>query len=178
LQYARTGVNISLRGEMATIHVLCGFIGSGKTTFAKRIEAETGAVRFTMDDWMIPLFGEHMSRDGMNRRMAFFEERFRALAVKFVEHGADVILDFGFWKRPARDDIRRWAASVGAKTRMVHFAATLGECRARVLARTAAGNDGGYSVDGDMFDALVRLYEPPTSDEHFDAIVGCRRRRR
>ena len=30
-------------------HIVIGFIGSGKTTFARKLEKETGAVRFTKD---------------------------------------------------------------------------------------------------------------------------------
>ena len=34
-------------------HIIIGFIGSGKTTFARRLERETGAIRFTKDKWMV-----------------------------------------------------------------------------------------------------------------------------
>jgi predicted kinase len=38
-------------------HIIIGFIGSGKTTFARKLEKETGAVRFTKDEWMVRVFG-------------------------------------------------------------------------------------------------------------------------
>jgi hypothetical protein len=31
-------------------HIVIRFIGSGKTTFARKLEKETGAVRFTKDE--------------------------------------------------------------------------------------------------------------------------------
>ncbi len=157
---------------MATLFVLCGFIGSGKTTFAKRVEAETGAVRFTIDEWMIPLFGEHMSREEMNYRIAFFEDRFKKLALRFLEHGVDVIFDFGAWTRSARQEMRCWAKSARADLRMVHFAASLEECKLRAVARTRVGGQGAYSIDEATFDIIASLYERPGADEHFDTIVG------
>jgi predicted kinase len=156
---------------VAIVYVLCGFIGSGKTTFAKRIEAETGAVRFTMDEWIIPLFGEHMSREQMDYRIAFFEARFKALAIQFVRHGADVILDSGYWKRSSRHEICDWARSIGADVRKVHFSTSLEECRVRTLTRTNAGDHDVYKIDGTMFDVLAALYEPPEADEPFDEII-------
>ncbi len=36
----------------ATAHLLHGFTGAGKTTFARQLEAETGAVRFCQDEWV------------------------------------------------------------------------------------------------------------------------------
>jgi len=35
------------------VYVICGFIGAGKTTFAKKLEEKTGAVRITKDEWSI-----------------------------------------------------------------------------------------------------------------------------
>lgn len=43
-------------------HLICGFIGSGKTTFARKLEKETGAARFTKDEWMVRLFGKILQK--------------------------------------------------------------------------------------------------------------------
>ena len=37
------------------VYLICGFIGAGKTTFSKKLETETGAVRITKDEWSISL---------------------------------------------------------------------------------------------------------------------------
>ena len=155
----------------ASIYILCGFVGSGKTTFAQRVEAETGAVRFTLDEWLIPLFGERMSREEMDRRISFFEAHFKELAVRLLHRGVDVIFDFGFWKRAQRDEIRAWARSIDAEVKMVHFSADLSECKRRVLARGEIPG-GAFTIDEDTFDALAKNYEPPGADEQFSQTVG------
>ena len=38
--------------------LMVGLPGAGKTTLAKEIEKETGAVRFTPDEWHLFLFGD------------------------------------------------------------------------------------------------------------------------
>ena len=43
---------------MATLHLLHGPVGSGKTTFARQLERKIRAVRFTPDEWMIRLYGD------------------------------------------------------------------------------------------------------------------------
>ncbi len=43
--------------HIPTAHLIVGFIGSGKTTFAKKLEQEIGALRFTKDEWFIRVFG-------------------------------------------------------------------------------------------------------------------------
>ena len=39
------------------VYIICGFIGAGKTTFAKKLEEKPGAVRIPKDDWSIRLIG-------------------------------------------------------------------------------------------------------------------------
>ena len=38
------------------IHLICGSTGAGKTTYAVRLSAELGAIRFSIDEWMASLF--------------------------------------------------------------------------------------------------------------------------
>lgn len=40
-----------------TVFMLHGFLGSGKTTFARHLEHKYTALRFTHDEWMQQLYG-------------------------------------------------------------------------------------------------------------------------
>ena len=42
---------------MATAHLIHGYIGVGKTTFARRLERDLRAIRFSHDEWMTALYG-------------------------------------------------------------------------------------------------------------------------
>jgi hypothetical protein len=55
-----TGSVIGGRSQMTgrpTMSVLVGLPAAGKTTRARQIEAEHPALRLTLDEWMVPLFG-------------------------------------------------------------------------------------------------------------------------
>ena len=39
------------------MHLLCGLLGAGKTTYAKQLATDVGGVRFTLDEWMLRLYG-------------------------------------------------------------------------------------------------------------------------
>ena len=41
----------------ATLYLIHGYIASGKMTYAKKLEAETDAIRFTLDEWMVNFYG-------------------------------------------------------------------------------------------------------------------------
>ena len=42
---------------MPTVHMISGLIGAGKTTFAHELERRHGAVRFSLDEWIMGAFG-------------------------------------------------------------------------------------------------------------------------
>ena len=39
------------------VHLEVGFTGAGKTTYAFELAAREGALRLSIDEWMITLFG-------------------------------------------------------------------------------------------------------------------------
>ena len=40
----------------ATVHLIHGYFATGKTTFAKQLAKETGAILFSFDEWYMKLF--------------------------------------------------------------------------------------------------------------------------
>ena len=44
---------------MTNLHLIYGFAGAGKTTFARKLETDISAIRFTHDEWMVKLYGNN-----------------------------------------------------------------------------------------------------------------------
>jgi tRNA uridine 5-carbamoylmethylation protein Kti12 len=73
---------------MATAHLIHGFLGAGKTTFARQLERELRAIRFSQDEWMANLNGDlFISRETFEALKA----RFEPLSVD--EHRIDVLVN-------------------------------------------------------------------------------------
>src|SRR5256885_1523199 len=105
---------------MARICLLCGKTGSGKTTFARKLE-EQGAVRFSTDEWMLGFYGDHMSRELFDHRLQICVETFLDLAEMLVKRSVDVVIDHGFWRRAARDRVRQRLKQTGARIELIYF---------------------------------------------------------
>ncbi len=101
---------------MTLLHLTVGLPGVGKTTLARQIADETGAVRLTPDEWMVPLFGDSQP-DG---KRDVLEGRFIRLAGEILSSGSSVVLDFGCWSPEERYAIRDVAERAGA-TFVLHF---------------------------------------------------------
>ena len=100
-----------------TMYVMVGLPAAGKTTVARRIEIDRRALRFTPDEWMIPLFGESMA----NGRRNVLEGRFIATAMSALRLGFNVVLDFGVWAKDERTALRWLASMAGASCTLVYL---------------------------------------------------------
>ena len=87
--------------SMATLHLMVGLPGSGKTTAAIRLEKEYRALRLTTDEWHYRLFGNDFHNDGKDvehdRRHAAIEALMRETARRVLTLGgmSSWILDAG-----------------------------------------------------------------------------------
>jgi predicted kinase len=148
----------------ATVHLIHGYLGAGKTTFARQLEHRIRAVRFSPDEWITRLYGddpphEHFD-DYMTRVFAIANEQWMAVA----RCGVDVILDYGFWTRAWRDEARRRAAQLGAEVKLYAIDCPDAVARQRVQARNADLRGSVFVADA-TYDALRPRFEPLQADE-------------
>ena len=78
---------------MATLHLMVGLPGSGKTTEAIELEHKYKALRLTPDEWQDFLFGHDIADPEHDERHTKVEELMWKIAVKVLKSGVDVILD-------------------------------------------------------------------------------------
>ena len=139
------------------LFVTVGLPASGKTTRAEELAAEFAAVRLTPDDWMIPLFNHN---DAGGKRDVL-EGRFIWLAMRALEHGINVVLDFGVWARDERSALKHLALKVGAECELVYMSIDADEQMGRVKARFSSAPDTTFLMtDGDLAQWRDQFQEP------------------
>jgi predicted kinase len=145
----------------AKLFVMVGLPAAGKTTRARRIEQERRALRFTPDEWMIPLFGDSMA-DGKRNVL---EGRFIATALSALRLGFDVVLDFGVWARDERTALRWLASTVGAECELVYLPIDESEQRLRVDRRSATAPGSTFPMTQADLDHWRTVFQPPDDAE-------------
>lgn len=146
---------------MATLHLTVGLPGSGKTTRARLLAEENTALRFTPDEWVIPLFGES-DPDGKRDVM---EGRLLWVALEALKIGTDVVLDFGCWSRDERSAIRWLAHSVGSRCQLVYMPADHETQLERIAQHQAVASDQTFPISEADLLRWRALFEIPDAAE-------------
>lgn len=149
---------------MPTLYLICGFIGSGKTTYAKQLAQDESAFRFSIDEWMIPLYGEHMAREVFTARLATLQGLFKQAALQMLNLNVSVIFDFGFWTKADRDAISAWAIEQGVDCQLIYLEASYDDCCERALKRNATRHGESYAMTPEMLDMFWSWFEAPQGE--------------
>ncbi len=161
----------------ATLHVIFGPCGAGKTTYTHALARREGAVPFVLDDWGARLFGPDV--DGpidfkwMLERLARCEAQIWLTAADVLAVGTSVVLDTGAMRRAQRERIRQIAKEKGLSLQW-HFVDAPQEVRrARVADRnTATGETFVREVPPEMFELIEQVYEAPEPAELEGAVLS------
>ena len=97
--------------------LVCGLPGSGKTTIARRLEQETGAIRLNIDEWVAALGVDFFDFEFRLR----LESRLYEHGITLLKLGQSIILEDGLWTRDERDRHREIARKLGATTEIHYF---------------------------------------------------------
>ncbi len=158
---------------MATLHLMHGFIGAGKTTYAKKLEKELKALRLNSDEWMLALYGNNPPASSFTA----CEEKVRALqwevAMRVLAQGGDVILDWGFWKLATRNEIRHKLAAQGVSYRFYAMQTDKEVMRERCRKRTEEGGNKELFIDNNAFDEFWPRFEPMSEEEVCERIKSA-----
>lgn len=155
---------------MATVTLITGPTGAGKTTHARKLCDQTGALRFSIDEWMAALFGADtpgtLTFDWAIERVGRCEVQIQAVGSQLLGAGMDVVLDLGFTTGEQRDRFRKWAQAQGAQV-ILHFVTTEKPVRfARVQRRNRDRSETfAFEVTAPMFEFMENRFQAPSAAE-------------
>lgn len=161
----------------ATLHVIFGPSGAGKTTYANAFARREGAVPFVLDDWMARLFGPDLPSpiefDWMMERVTRCEGQIWSCAAAVLATGTSVILDIGLMRRADRARVKEIAEGAGLPLQFHYVDAPVEARQARVAERnTVRGENFAIEVTPEMFAFVEGIFELPSPDELDGAIVS------
>lgn len=158
---------------MAKAVMICGRICSGKTTLARALCARGGAVLLSCDEIADVVFDKNLG-DKHDEVMAKVTEYLHRKAKDILLAGCDVILDWGFWKKEARQRVRERYAAMGIEQLWYFVDVSDEKWEEHIQKRNAevlAGTSSDYFVDEGLRAKLLANFEKPGPDE-YDIRIG------
>lgn len=152
---------------MAKVIMLIGRIASGKTTYARKLEATEHALRLSCDELMQTVFPQPLG-DQYDVYAGRCIRYLYHLGRQLVRGGADVVMDMGCWTKESRREAAAFFHDVEVDWRYLDIPQE--EWQRRIASRNAAVLEGRsnmdeYLVDEGLLAKATALFEPPTEDE-------------
>lgn len=153
---------------MAKLLCVCGKIGCGKTYYANRLKEQEHAVILSTDEVTYDLTNNQQGEgyDEFARRVNLY---LRKKAVEIVNAGCTVILDWGFWTKENRKEIKRYGENNGVLVEMHYIDIddkTWFENIEKRNNEVISGNGGSsFYVDEGLLNKVSSLFEIPEKEE-------------
>jgi predicted kinase len=153
--------------KQAIVYLLCGLPGSGKTTYAKNIVDEQGALSLSIDDEMIKRYGVagiDYPIEKHNEYKASVMEIIKSKIVENIRNGQSVVLDFGVWKKKDREYFRNFTESYGAEMQLIYLKAGRALLLERLNRRADIEKGKNFIITPKMLDERIAIFEEPNNE--------------
>ncbi len=156
--------------SQVTLHMVCGKIGSGKSTLGKKLGNQPRTVVVIEDEWLSALFGDQM-KTGAD--FLVYSKKLRSVikpnVVALLRADTSVVLDFAANTLEARQWMRGLVDDAGTEHALHYLDVPNEVCLARLHARNAEGNHA-FQVTDAQFEAFAKHFVAPSEDEGFHIV--------
>lgn len=145
------------------VYMLCGLPGSGKTTCAKELEKK-GAERLTLDEELFNRFGREFPSERYDEYETTTKSELREVLKTHVAENRPVVLDYGFWKKSARDEYKELITNFGGEWKLLYLKAPIGVLKKRLAARNTQAPDKNHRISEELLEKFVGEFEAPEGE--------------
>lgn len=159
------------------IHLICGPIGAGKTTYAKELAKANNAILFCEDEWLSKLFvpdaPEGLLDEPMQIVGAWATEKYQRcrsqiwlISQQLLRQNVNLIFDGAAANKQQRDLIRKKALDNNVGFQLHYVTSAPNTRKERIIERNEMqGETYSLEVTPDMFVHTENFFEPPQGEE-------------
>ena len=146
--------------------MMCGVAGSGKTTFAQQLEKE-GFGRLSIDEEIWVSYGRYGIDYPVEKYEKYKEEaekKLRNHLVKLMQNKQSVVVDFSFWQRSRRNNIRR-LEEAGGMWKLIYLKVHPDDLRKRLKIRSQRFDAyASFTITEEILTSFLNGFETHTGE--------------
>ena len=146
-----------------TVYLICGFLGAGKTTYAKKLAQSTGAIHLNPDEICMKRYKREEYENNWEYCFSQTVDYLWEQTAAYVRQNKDVILDMGFWSKSSRKEARKKVIKMGANVKGYYIYAPDVFLKQRIMSRKGKIAEQNFL----NFDIIKKSFEEPSEDENF-----------
>ena len=152
--------------DIPSAYLLIGLTGSGKTTYARRLEAD-GLLRLSVDEEVFARNGrygvDYPAHEYPERERPVVEDVQRRLAAA-IRAGRSVVLDYGLWRRAEREAYKKLVEDAGGSWRLIYLKVEKAELLRRLGERNRRDDANALTVTPEALDEFYDRFEEPSGE--------------
>lgn len=152
---------------MAEVIMTCGKLCSGKSTYARKLAEERGAVILSVDEITLAVF-RNEAGDMLDEYVRRIQDYLYGKSLEIAAAGTDVILDWGFWTSSEREYARNFYRQHGVRCELHYLDITDDLWKQRIAERNrlvSAGEVSAYYVDKGLEEKFAGIFQLPDESE-------------
>ncbi len=146
---------------------MCGIAGSGKTTYAQRLEHQ-GYERLSIEEEVWRRFGRYgvdYAADDYDGLSAAIEADLQIRLSALLMQGRQVVIDFSFCQRARRDHYKQLIEQAGGTWRLVYLTVDAEELGRRLTNRnTRVDANAAFPITDALLDRYPHDFEEPRGE--------------
>lgn len=147
--------------------MMCGVAGSGKTTYAQRLE-RSGYVRLSIDEeiWASRgRYGIDYSTEKYEEYKREAENKLRNQLTELILSGQQVVIDFSFWQRAKRYEYKRIIEESGGHWELIYLKVSPNELRKRLAIRSLRFDaNAAFPITENILATFLSGFEEPVGE--------------
>lgn len=151
----------------SVVVMMCGVAGSGKTTFAQKLEKE-GFARLSIDEdiWTTHgRFGVDYPEENYESYQRDSEIKLRMELVNLIQARHHVVVDFSFWQRQRRNEYKQLIERHGGVWELIYLKVPPDELRQRLLIRSERFDaNAAFPITEDILTQYLNGFEIPSGE--------------
>ncbi|MCJ8013210.1 ATP-binding protein [Paenibacillus sp. KQZ6P-2] len=147
--------------------MMCGVAGSGKTTFAQRLE-QRGFVRLSIDEEIWATNGRY----GIDYPIEVYEQlkveaelKLCNELVNLLNEKRNVVIDFSFWQRKRRNQYKKLIEDGGGEWKLIYLKVHPNDLRERLRIRSQRFDaNAAFTITEEILSSFLNGFEVPSGE--------------